>query len=41
MMAGLSVISLQAYVPAERRGKYEKERLPSNIKIGIPPPCIN
>ena len=33
--------SLQADVLVERRGEYEKERLPSNIKIGIPPPCIN
>ena len=33
-------LSLQADVLVERRGEYEKERLPSNIKIGIPPPCI-
>ena len=33
--------SVQADVLVERRGEYEKERLPSNIKIGIPPPCIN
>jgi hypothetical protein len=29
--------SLQADVLVERRGEYEKERLPSNIKIGIRP----